>query len=501
VARKVSLQARNQASRHRPIEVSESAEASNANVTLGVELRELQSLIREEVDRLSSHDRMAVVLCYLEGMTHEDAADQLGWPVGTVKGRLSRAREKLKGRLSRRGVTLPTVFVANASRTIPRFVSPKLIQSTTLAALRLAAGSPLTAGMVSAQALILMEGVIGTMFATKLKIAAIALGAAYLIAVPGVNALQSPNRVETKNPNIAASKPVEQTKKTAEVGTELPDSSPESLAKLSEEALQTIDRRFMNGEEPAGVEKMALWSRRLAEAKSAPNLPEADRRAALQAHFDRMKKTLALAEQMVANEVRIDAGAVLEARYRVIEAADWVRAGRVGFRFLPQQAFGITDGTKPAGAVPAGGGGAFGGADTSERPLMVIEETEFDETKNEAIRNMLELLLPMRFATETSLQDVKKYIQRATQDEKVGLPTGIPIYFDPDGLQDADKTMNSTISIDLEGIPLRTTLQLLLRQVGLNYRVTGGLLYISDETSIQEEQKREKKKNPPGGFR
>ena len=65
--------------------------------TLDAELRELQSLIREEVDRLSTNDRMAVVLCYLEGLTHEEAADRLGWPIGTVKGpALPRARDKLK---------------------------------------------------------------------------------------------------------------------------------------------------------------------------------------------------------------------------------------------------------------------------------------------------------------------------------------------------------------------------------------------------------------------
>ena len=44
-----------------------------------------------------------VVLCYLEGLTHEQAADRLGWPVGTVRGRLARARDRLRGRLTRRG--------------------------------------------------------------------------------------------------------------------------------------------------------------------------------------------------------------------------------------------------------------------------------------------------------------------------------------------------------------------------------------------------------------
>ncbi len=61
-----------------------------------------------------------------------------------------------------------------------------------------------------------------------------------------------------------------------------------------------------------------------------------------------------------------------------------------------------------------------------------------------------------------------------------GLPTGIPIYVDPQGLQDADQTMKSTSTIDLEGIPLRTTLALLLRQLHLGYKVEGGVLLITD---------------------
>ena len=47
----------------------------------------------------------------------------------------------------------------------------------------------------------------------------------------------------------------------------------------------------------------------------------------------------------------------------------------------------------------------------------------------------------MSFPQETPLEDVLKYIKDATQDEAAGLPTGIPIYVDPVGLQDADKTM------------------------------------------------------------
>jgi tetratricopeptide (TPR) repeat protein len=108
------------------------------------------------------------------------------------------------------------------------------------------------------------------------------------------------------------------------------------------------------------------------------------------------------------------------------------------------------------------------------------------DEKTKAILKKLGQPIAMKFATETPLEDVKKYIQDATQDETAGLPTGIPIYVDPQGLQDADKTMASTISIDLEGIPLKTTLRLLLNQLGMTYTVKDGLLTItSKETDDQ----------------
>src|SRR5205814_894773 len=61
-------------------------------------------MLREEVSRLPDHYRLPVVLCYLEGKTNQDAAAQLNCPVGTIKGRLSRARQTLRDRLSRRGL-------------------------------------------------------------------------------------------------------------------------------------------------------------------------------------------------------------------------------------------------------------------------------------------------------------------------------------------------------------------------------------------------------------
>ena len=99
---------------------------------------------------------------------------------------------------------------------------------------------------------------------------------------------------------------------------------------------------------------------------------------------------------------------------------------------------------------------------------------------NARILQMLEQPIPMRFPKETSLEDVLKYIKKATTgaDGK-----GIPIYIDPIGLQECEKSLTSTIQIDVEGVPLRTTLHLCLKQLGLTYEVKDGYLMITSDVA------------------
>jgi hypothetical protein len=82
----------------------------------------------------------------------------------------------------------------------------------------------------------------------------------------------------------------------------------------------------------------------------------------------------------------------------------------------------------------------------------------------------------MSFANETPLDDVLKYIKQATTTPTFA---GIPIYVDPIGLQEAEKSITAPVSLDLDGVPLRRTLQLLLDQLGLVYFVDDGILVIT----------------------
>src|SRR5579883_2895071 len=74
--------------------------------------KELRPILDAEVNRLPTKCRQAFVLCYLEGLTNEQAAAQLGCPLGTVLSGLSRARELLRARLTRRGLALSTGMLA-----------------------------------------------------------------------------------------------------------------------------------------------------------------------------------------------------------------------------------------------------------------------------------------------------------------------------------------------------------------------------------------------------
>ncbi|HEY2154751.1 MAG TPA: sigma-70 family RNA polymerase sigma factor [Isosphaeraceae bacterium] len=97
---------------------------------------ELKPIVHDEVERLPEKYRAPIVLCYFEGQSHEEAARQLDWPVGTVKGRLSRARGILQSRLVRRGVALSLGLVVLLEDEAGAAVPESLVEATVQAAVR-----------------------------------------------------------------------------------------------------------------------------------------------------------------------------------------------------------------------------------------------------------------------------------------------------------------------------------------------------------------------------
>lgn len=113
VAYRIAIRSKASATRRRAVEKEAALmSAVDDRPVIDPAWNELMPVLHEEVNRLPEKYRSAVVLCYLEGRTNEEAASLLRWPVGTVKGRLSRARDLLRSRLTRRGLALSAAFLA-----------------------------------------------------------------------------------------------------------------------------------------------------------------------------------------------------------------------------------------------------------------------------------------------------------------------------------------------------------------------------------------------------
>jgi RNA polymerase sigma factor (sigma-70 family) len=130
--------------------------------------------LEEELDRLPSRYKQPLILCHLESKNVDEAAQELGWSQGTVRGRLYRARELLRNRLARRGLT--TTENARAMGCVP--VPAGLVQAT----VGMAQGSALGAG----PAFVLAQGVLRAMMLTRVIVLA---GALTLVGLGAVGTL------------------------------------------------------------------------------------------------------------------------------------------------------------------------------------------------------------------------------------------------------------------------------------------------------------------------
>jgi RNA polymerase sigma factor (sigma-70 family) len=109
--------------------------------------REVREVLDAELQALPDQFRAPLVLCYLEGQTRDEAAQQLGWSVGTVKGRLERGRDMLRRRLTRRGVTLSSALLGTSltgasASAVPAVLAAETVRRAAAFAAGQAAGLP-----------------------------------------------------------------------------------------------------------------------------------------------------------------------------------------------------------------------------------------------------------------------------------------------------------------------------------------------------------------------
>jgi hypothetical protein len=163
----------------------------------------MSAAVHEELARLPEKYRSPIVLCYLQGHTHETAATALGWPLGTVRGRLARAREQLRERLARRGV-------APAGMVLGEW--PRLDLVRAIVPTRLADAAVDAASSVKGRWAALLAGLAGPKASGPgvLSLPAVRLAALLVLAggvAVGGNALGRRTRVAEPKPAAAAEDP------------------------------------------------------------------------------------------------------------------------------------------------------------------------------------------------------------------------------------------------------------------------------------------------------
>jgi RNA polymerase sigma factor (sigma-70 family) len=280
---------------------------------------DLIPVLHEELGRLPERYRAALVLCYLEGLSCEEAARRLGWPVGTVKSRLARGRERLRDRLARRGLApsigLGVMLAAEGSQASVPVV---LTDATVQAAVQLTTIKAAATGVVSASVAALAGKVVKAMLLNKLRMAAVIALSFSVIAI-GMAVLVYQHRAvgaPPQNPQVTV--PVRQ--------EQAPDPSKamaQEQLKLARQALRDLDLMSKGEAVSRRDPRFALWERRQVEAILATGASRAELLAALENYVKQMKEQQRFAQLALEKDQgsRVD---VWDAQYRVLEAEMWL---------------------------------------------------------------------------------------------------------------------------------------------------------------------------------
>jgi RNA polymerase sigma factor (sigma-70 family) len=197
-----------------------------------VSARDLLAAVEEEVSRLPEAYRLPIVLCWLEGLSQDEAARRLGASPGAIKGRLERGRRRLHERLARRGLA-PAALAAlvAAGQSVAR-VPEGLLGETGRAALLFAAGGSVAG--VSEQVLTLAKGGLEAMAQTK-YMAVVAVVVALGAAGAGVGWLTAGSAESGKPPEETQARERPQSRAGAERRADPVEEARKEHARLADE--------------------------------------------------------------------------------------------------------------------------------------------------------------------------------------------------------------------------------------------------------------------------
>ena len=532
-----------------------------------------EQLLHQEIARLPDSFRRPVVLCCLEGLSYDQAAQALGLNEPTLRGRLERARKRLTTRLRAGG--LPAVIAGPALESIRGGMPPlpsTLIESTVQFSTRWSAVTGLLSGgaVVPTSISALAQGVIQSMFIQTIRVAALGLVAAGAIGTillaqqangrlphGGASAVEATDGARAEGSRIlddpAKEGAAEATSRAGNVqatNLERPAGHVTTLDYDTKEVQVSIDRHMgarsrmkftiFESRQPGAPKSKPKGNIELTSVGDtssrariiktdnpiepirvgdvvyspawSPNRPS---RFALLGRIDIDRDSKDDREEL--KQMIQEAGGNVEFDLPPVEV------GKEKGELSPRIDWYVTDARPPlrgplvepearVGEVikearlnsirpmtidtllaylgndmnaPAPAQEDRAKADKAERTRLQHEAVRRapTEQKNARIRQKLDSVIDVVYPEGGNLEVLLKHIKKVTTDENY---PGIPIYVDPFGLSDVNKSMSTAVALDFKQQPIRSVLHYSLRQLGLSYDVRDGFLMISSRTGILE---------------
>ncbi|QDV38606.1 RNA polymerase sigma factor [Tautonia plasticadhaerens] len=205
---RLSTRMRSDRARRRLLDERAASRSSTSNEP--GEADDLGAALHEEIARLPDRHRLPIVLCLVEGLTHDEAARRLDWPVGTVRSRLARGRDRLRDRLARRGISPSAIPIGlGIRRSAPEVVHASLRAATVRAAVSATHGGLIAAaGAVPAGTIAAVIAVLREMTMIQRTLLVVGLVASGVLAAEASRSAQSRSELPpTTNPPPESSTP------------------------------------------------------------------------------------------------------------------------------------------------------------------------------------------------------------------------------------------------------------------------------------------------------